>query len=58
MPDKLFEDWAKATFGNITTDGTPRWKSLPYLTELKQAWKNGFQMGKSVAQDELTDEQE
>jgi hypothetical protein len=58
MNDKLFEDWAKATFGNNTIDDTPRWKTLPYLTELKQAWKAGYQMGREVLLDEQADGQE
>jgi len=58
MNEKLFEDWAKATFGNSTIDNTPRWKTLPYLTELKQAWKAGYQMGREVLLDEQADEQE
>ena len=58
MNDKLFEDWAKATFGNSTIDDTPRWKTMPYLAELKQAWKAGYQMGREVLLDEQADEQE
>ena len=42
VPEKLFEDWAKATFGNNTIDDTPRYKTLPYLTDLKMAYNAGF----------------
>jgi hypothetical protein len=36
-----FEKWAKETYGNNVIDDTPRYKSLPYLTDLKMASNAG-----------------
>lgn len=44
MNDKLFEDWAKATYGNSTIDDTPRWKTLPYLVEPMVIHRRGIVM--------------
>ena len=35
--EKLFEEWAEATYGYSTIDNTPRWKTLPYTIDVKVA---------------------
>ena len=36
-----FEKWAKEIYGENVIDDTPRYKSLPYLTDLKMAYNAG-----------------
>lgn len=36
-----FEKWAKSTYGGNVIDNTPRYQSLPYLTDLKMAFLAG-----------------
>lgn len=40
-----FEKWAKETYGDNVIDNTPRYQSLPYLTDLKMAYKAGAAAG-------------